>query len=95
MRRRRRRRGTHDIRVLRARAGLEGTSSTSRFAIVERQHNSDHAQVARQLGQDSFLYQEGNQDQRREGERSEKKRLMLRNTAYKRGSPGPEQAPSK
>ena len=69
MRRRRKRRGTHDIRVLRARAGEEGTSSRSRYVIVERQHNSDHAQVAKQLGQDSFLYQEGNQNQKRKREK--------------------------
>ena len=73
MRRRRRRRRTHGIRLTRTRAGQEGTNSTSRFAIVQRQHNSDHAQVARQLGQDSFLYLEGNQEQRRKGERNEKK----------------------
>ena len=65
-----------DIRLPRIRAGQEGTNSTSWFAIVQRQHNSDHAQVAKQLGQDSFFYQEGNQDQRRKGERNEKKRLI-------------------
>ena len=65
-----------EIHVPRARVGQEGTSSTSQYTIVERLHYSDHAQVARQLGQDSFLYQEGNQDQKRKGERDEKKRLI-------------------
>ena len=46
MRRRRRRRGTYNIRLPRLRAGQERTRSTSRFAIVQREHNSDNAQVA-------------------------------------------------
>ena len=48
----------------------------NRYAIVKRQHNSEHSQVARKLGQDSFLYQEGNQNRRRKEKSNEKKRLI-------------------
>ena len=86
MRRRRRRRRTRDICLPRARAGQKGTCSPNRFAIVERQHNSDHAQVARQLGQDIFLYLESNPDQSRKGERNDKKTDRLRDTAFEEGT---------
>ena len=53
---------------------MESTNSRQVAFMVNRKsvESTNHQTV----GQDSFLYQKGNQDQRRKGEINEKKRLI-------------------